>query len=124
MCWAGIRKRNIAKKDITVYKYLNKRHNSPLLKYHYRKNKLCEKVLLEPKSAYKSWNKNVIDIYPYIYIYSGYHSYIEIPKRKPFYFPINSTLYKFIIPKGSEYYINIKGEVVSNQIIFTGEKVE
>lgn len=120
MCWIGVCKRNTAKEDITVYKYLNKKHNSPLLKYHYRKNKLCEKVFLEPKSSYK----HVIDDCLYIRIHNGYHSYIEMPKEKPFYFPINSILYKFIIPKGSEYYVNTSGEVVSNQIIFTGKKAE
>ena len=128
MCWAGRRKCNIAEEDITVYKYLDEDHNSPILNYHYRKNELCEKILLKPMSAYKKicidWDKDVIDVYPYIFIYCGYHSYIKEPKKKPFYFPTNSTLYKFIIPKGSEYYINVKGEVVSNQIIFTGEKAK
>lgn len=119
MCWVGKRKRNIAKEDITVYKYLDEDHNSPFLKYHYCKNELCEKVLLKPKFAIDWKNKNVIDVYPYIYIYSGYHSYIRIPRAKPL---VDSTLYKFIIPKGSEYYINTEGEVVSNQIIFTEEK--
>ena len=128
MCWAGRRKCNIAEEDITVYKYLDEDHNSPILNYHYRKNELCEKILLKPMSAYKKicidWDKDVIDVYPYIFIYCGYYSYIKEPKKKPFYFPTNSTLYKFIIPKGSEYYINVKGEVVSNQIIFTGEKAK
>lgn len=37
--------------------------------------------------------------------------------------PINNSYYiaTFIIPKGSQYAVNWKGEVISNQIIYTGK---
>ena len=77
-----------------------------------------------------------------IYITKAYHSYTKIrfTLKKP-YSPCSTPEYKgiiagnllmpiridnpyyvatFVIPKGSQYAINWKGEIVSNQIIYTG----
>ena len=40
--------------------------------------------------------------------------------------PINNSYYiaTFIVPKGSQYAVNWKGEIVSNQIIYTGKHLK
>ena len=78
-----------------------------------------------------------------IYITKAYHSYTKIrfTLKKP-YSPCSTPKYKgiiagnllipikidnpyyvatFVIPKGSQYAVNWKGEIVSNQIIYTGK---
>lgn len=71
-------------------------------------------------------------------IFEGYHSYTRIDNsyvHKSGFFQVNGVSYqlnpkqlnqdiyiaKFVIPKGSEYYVNACGEVVSNSIKYTGE---
>ena len=81
-----------------------------------------------------------------IYITKAYHSYIKIrfTLKKP-YSPCSTPEYKgiiagnllmpiridnhyyvatFVIPKGSQYAVNWKGEIVSNQIIYTGKHLK
>ena len=81
-----------------------------------------------------------------IYITKAYHSYTKIrfTLKKP-YDPYSKHGYKgiivgnllmpimidnpyyvatFVIPKGSQYAINWKGEIVSNQIIYTGKHLK
>ena len=81
-----------------------------------------------------------------IYITKAYHSYTKIrftlknpcsPYQKHEYkgiiagnllmpIRINNSYYvaTFVIPKGSQYAINWKGEIVSNQIIYTGKHLK
>ena len=63
-------------------------------------------------------------------IMKGYHSYVNIDKvydeiKKMRLFDENIvygfSVGKFIIPKGVEYYDNNKGEIVSSQLIWTGD---
>lgn len=81
-----------------------------------------------------------------IYIMKAYHSYTKIrfTLRKP-YDPYSKHGYKgiisgnllmpiridnpyyvatFVIPKGSQYAVNWKGEIVSNQIMYTGKHLK
>ena len=80
----------------------------------------------------------------YVRIEQGYHSYSEecyvrecITDNIDIYSPVSEKINnfdnydeiyeqfaigKFIIPKGSEYYENEYGEIVSSQIIWTGER--
>ena len=81
-----------------------------------------------------------------IYITKAYHSYTKIrfTLKKP-YDPCSTPEYKgiiagnllmpiridnsyyvatFVIPKGSQYAINWKGEIVSNQIMYTGKHLK
>ena len=81
-----------------------------------------------------------------IYITKAYHSYTKIrfTLKKP-YDPCSTPEYKgiiagnllmpikidnhyyvatFVIPKGSQYAVNWKGEIVSNQIIYTGKHLK
>ena len=81
-----------------------------------------------------------------IYITKAYHSYTKIrfTLKKP-YSPCSTPEYKgiiagnllmpiridnpyylatFVIPKGSQYAVNWKGEIVSNQIIYTGKHLK
>ena len=80
-----------------------------------------------------------------IEIEAGYHSYKEVAigfyPKNPYFrniylgdvitgyidkFECYSALYvgTFIVPKGSEYYINTRGEIVSSNIIYTGKWVK
>ena len=74
-------------------------------------------------------------------IYEGYHSYKDIAMPYSDLRPYHRTIYlgkfavdirlnniysiaTFIIPKGSEYYENRTGEIVSSSIIYTGKYVK
>ena len=74
-------------------------------------------------------------------IYEGYHSYKDIAMPYSDLRPYYRTIYlgkiaedirlnnvysiaTFIIPKGSEYYENKAGEIVSSSIIYTGKYVK
>ena len=74
---------------------------------------------------------------PCCYIDEGYHSYATLSKVKRYinvynnhYYGINKInnnyyiIVKCIIPKGSEYYINDKEEIVSSNIIVTDKIVK
>lgn len=142
MCWIGKKEEAIrleAKKDIEVFKIIYKTEKKKYISYYwgfeYKKN-MIEKQDLRISNNFSDS----------ILIHSGFHSYksldmlnvinnrgINVCVR-----PINgfgrtidnvSSIYgkdkliiaKFIIPKGSEYYENQHGEIVSNQIIFKEE---
>lgn len=130
MCWCSILTpvKQIAKEDFTVYKTLIY-GNSKYYGYHYTLGKL--EVL--------SKDMEIIWDAPYFEIFEGFHSYrvskatkaADLHNHFRLYFndgyndwyldavnPFNSLeLYECTIPKGSIYYDNGFGEVVSNQII-------
>ena len=138
MCWIG-RKNNkqVAKRDFYVYKIglvIGNTFTSLFQKYIYRikkSNPIIPLLFIE-------------DNYERIKIEDGYHSYKEIaiefcqnPYLRDIYLGdvINgfvddlsqySPLYlgTFIIPKGSKYYINNRGEIVSSNIIYKGKWVK
>ena len=142
MCWIEVLKNvkyQVADKDIEVYKMVldaNKQSCKSIVKgFVYTVNTLYSIPTIESK---------VID--PYcgkIKIEKAYHSYTEIHFicNSSYYIHCGATLCKdmlfgnraecipfendgyiatFIIPKGSKYIINTKGEIVSDKIIYTG----
>ena len=146
MCWIINKKafeanperyHNIAQEDIIVYKVGYKKYNKfrPFYKkmFSYKAKSLNDEISLHMDSK-----DNV-----YYFIGEGYHSYSEecnlisclrdgektfdIESSKgyrvmPMYLVKQSIIIgKFIIPKGSEYYENKCEEIVSSNIIWTGE---
>ena len=130
MCWRIDKKafkknpksyHKIADEDIFVYKYGNVSEEDncfhPCIKEHfaYKSNVLNKEIKLNLEE-----NKNsILMIYAYYIIEEGYHSY-SYSYRKGCHF-LSQHIGKFIIPKGTEYYENEDGEVVSSNIIWTGE---
>ena len=147
MCWSvdnnefnknPKRYHNIATQDIEVYKVGYKKYNEFIPIYHndfiYKANIPNKEIKLYMDSS---------RIY-YFCVDKGYHSYSEecyvrecITDNIDIYSPVSEKINnfdnydeiyeqfaigKFIIPKGSEYYENEYGEIVSSQIIWTGER--
>ena len=139
MCWIGRKDtKQIAKRDFYVYKIglvLDNTFISLYQKYIYRIKRNNPIIPLKP----------VEDNCGMIKIEDGYHSYKEVAIE---FSPENSYsrniylgdtvmgyvdgleyyshryLGTFIVPKGSEYYINNRGEIVSSNIIYTGKWVK
>lgn len=138
MCWLGRCTRKIAKRDITVYKlgFISENNFISLyLNYTYEIKKINKEIKLKPDMFYEYGLENKGAIY------KGYHSYTDISMpysclglisrtiylgKLPFTILLNNNHYvaAFIIPKGSEYYENSKGEIVSSNIIYTGKYVK
>ena len=144
MCWVGRGPAKIAEKDIVVYKlgYLFKNSGVFSSLYHgydYHPKGLNRTVTLAPIVGGA--------VLPHLsqfdtgLIYSGYHSYKSICLLFNEIYTFARTillgnirdrinLYNdyyvatFIIPKGSEYYENDNGELVSSNIIYTGKYVK
>lgn len=146
MCWIeNIKKLNlqIADRDIEVYKIVsdaNKLSCESLIQgFAYKANIGYVMDAMELESS-TFCNVNLI------YITKAYHSYTKIRfTLKKSYDPCSTPEYKgiiagnllmpiridnpyyvatFVIPKGSQYAINWKGEIVSNQIIYTGKHLK
>lgn len=142
MCWVGKCNVKIAKRDFYVYKlgYVSdKGFNSLYQDFIYIPRVLNEKVEMRPLisnySIYLLLNEQ------YGIIYEGYHSYRDIAMPYSDLGLHSRTIYlgkivenirlnnsysiaTFIIPKGSEYYENNNGEIVSSNIIYTGKYVK
>lgn len=145
MCWIGKGPAKIAEKDIVVYKlgYIietTKEFRSLYQNYAYYPKGLNKVVTLVPivytteVSKLQSSETGII--------YSGYHSYksISLPFNGlgiSFRTILLGTIIKerinicnsyyiatFIIPKGATYIINAQGEVVSDEIIYTGKYIK
>lgn len=140
MCWHSMEAiKQVAKRDFYVYKIgfvIGNNFSSLYQKYIYRIKRNNPVIPLK-----------LIRNYPYdlAKVETGYHSYKEVAMD---FFPENlysrniylgdsitgyvdgleyySNLYlgTFIVPKGSEYYINNRGEIVSSNIIYTGKWVK
>lgn len=137
MCWVGddTAVRKIAKRDFYVYKIgcaSDKGFKSLYQNFIYEPKEINKKVELNPIQFSKDESFYVI--------YKGYHSYKDIAMPysdlRSYYRTIylgkiaeDIRLYNiysiatFIIPKGSEYYENGGGEIVSSNIIYTGKYV-
>lgn len=138
MCWIG-RKDNkqVAKRDFYVYKVglvMGKTFISLFQKHIYGIKRSNPIIPLKP----------VEDNCRMVTIKAGYHSYKEVAIEfcqnlysRDIYlgdaimgFVDDLSLYShlylctFIVPKGSEYYINSRGEIVSSNIIYTGKWVK
>ena len=142
MCWIEIKDNinvQVADKDFEVYKIVldaNKQSCTSIVRgFNYTVGTLYAIPTIESK---------VIDyFYRKIKIEKAYHSYTEVHFiwDSSYYIHCGATICKdmlfgkrgicipfendwyiatFIIPKGSKYIINTKGEVVSDKIIYTG----
>ena len=142
MCWIEIKDNinvQIADKDFKIYKIVldaNKQSCTSIVKgFVYTANTLYAIPTIE----YEVFNRH----YGEIKIEKAYHSYTGIHficgasycihdgatrcrdllfGNRAVCIPFENEAYiaTFIIPKGSKYIINTKGEVVSNKIIYTG----
>lgn len=138
MCWAERRENvdiQITDKDIEVYKMVlvaNKQSCVSCIQgFIYKTNTIYKIPSMQIKKAYV-WNSIVM------YVEKAYHSYtkIQYTLRKfhnktrgiivgnclaPMSFTNSYYVATFIIPKGSQYAVNLRGEIISNQIIYTGK---
>ena len=147
MCWIENIKNldlKIADKDIEVYKIVSDASKlsceSIIKEFIYKANIRYEMDVM--KLIATSFN-SLFGTTDSIYITEAYHSYTKIrfTLKKPC-DPYSKHRYKgiiagnllmpiridnsyyvatFVIPKGSQYAINWKGEIVSNQIMYTGK---
>ena len=142
MCWVGKCDVKIAKRDFYVYKLgciSDEGFRSLYQNFIYIPKEINKKIKLEPVihdyKIYELMKKQ------YGTIYEGYHSYKDIAMPYSDLRPYYRTIYlgkfaedirlnnvysiaTFIIPKGSEYYENRAGEIVSNQIMYTGKHLK
>lgn len=130
MCWTSTEKpvRQIAQKDVICYKILvlfrDGRLVSPYFRYEYKCHKINDEIALNIDTTYAFDKVFCVDLFKKINLYTcrqGYHSYSSLDDAKKVY---NSSFYengvcvfKCIIPKGSVYYKNERGEIVSSNII-------
>ena len=108
--------------DMPVFKICRLVEGNVMAKYYdflYKPKALNEHITLKPYSYYD-----------HIVIQSGYHSYRNLVKIATYWYKCNDSeilagndevLAEFIIPKGTLYYANFRGELVSENIIFTGK---
>lgn len=128
MCWEINKKKfdnnpekyhKIAEEDITVYKfgdvYQDDGNFHPCVHdaFKYRPNVLNKEIKLNLETY-----ENISFVIFEYYIDEGYHSYSYCKEGLHLLSHHNG---KFIIPKGSEYYQNEYGEIVSSNIMWTGE---
>lgn len=146
MCWTETRNNinvQIADKDIEVYKVVFKASKqsceSCIKGFMYEANIRYKIPFIYIKKLYIG--STVI-----FCVEKAYHSYTKIrhtlrrlDEKNPTYgvkgiivgnqlipLPINNPYYvaTFVIPKGSQYAVNRKGEIISNQIIYTGKHLK
>ena len=143
MCWKGRKEEAIrleAKKDIEVFKIIYYKTEKKIYKSYYWGFEY-KKDMIEKQDLRTSNNSDGS-----ILIQSGFYSYKSLDMLNVTNYPQDISVYvrsindsetidivysiyekdkliiaKFIIPKGSEYYENQNGEIVSNQIIFKEE---
>ena len=141
MCWNCYienLKAQTAKEDINVYKLVKKATKescvSPFMDYTYYSNNtqplLTLGVTIEPwpifatiTEVYHSYSSvNFVCDSIRKGIFGGYVKTIQYGNRKEK-FIVDNSLYlaTFIIPKGSVYFTNEAGEIVSNKILYTGK---
>ena len=139
MCWIGKNACRIARRDIAVYKMGSISENifiSLYQNYIYEIGKINKDIVLVPDIRY-----NVIGD-PLCTIYRGYHSYTSISMsysdlglysrtiylgKLPYTLWLRNNYYyiaTFIIPEGSNYLENDRGEIVSSNIIYTGKYIK
>ena len=138
MCWIGRKTtKQVAKRDFYVYKVglvIGNTFTSLFQKYIYRIKRSNPIIPLKPvedkngittiETGYHSYKEVAIEFYsnPYfrdIYLGDAIKGFVDELR-------LYSHLYlgTFIVPKGSEYYINNRGEIVSSNIIYTGKWVK
>ncbi len=142
MCWIGKCDVKIAEQDFYVYKIgrvSDKGFSSLYQNFIYIPGVLNEEVKMSPIIHNYNIHELMKDYYGMIY--EGYHSYKDIAMPYSDLGLHSRTIYlgkiaenirlnniysiaTFIIPKGSEYYENNNGEIVSSNIIYTGKYVK
>lgn len=146
MCWISKHEisKCIANKNIKCYKNFKlkdiKFKQKSIFKFKFGKKKIIQLISLFEKYLYIPYKEQpFIDLKPiriydniyyvenhkniYYRIDTGYHSYSTIEKAKGDIWVGNEIVVKCIIPKGTEYYINTNGEIVSSTIIVTDQIV-
>ena len=133
----------IAKRDFYVYKLgcvSDEGFHSLYQNFIYVPRVLNEKIKMRP-IIIDNYSIHKLLEEQYGIIYEGYHSYKDIAMPYSDLRPYYRTIYlgkfaedirlnnvysiaTFIIPKGSEYYENRAGEIVSSSIIYTGKYVK
>ena len=146
MCWIENTRSfdlQIANRDIEVYKIVSDASKqfckSLIQEFAYKANIRYEMDAMELEESSFSSAFCPTDL---IYITKAYHSYTKIrfTLKKPYSHEykgiiagnllmpirINNPYYvaTFVIPKGSQYAVNQRGEIVSNQIIYTGKHLK
>lgn len=124
----------------------NTKFLSLIYNFKYITNKKSKKIPLTPRLStlfeIYPWLRNSSNYHtndcPVISINKGYHSYMSLNRVKedilddsPIYTPgvkqvyefdiFNYYIGEFVIPKGSEYYKNHMGEIVSSCLMYTGK---
>lgn len=126
MCYTAATKEaqtpHIANEDIKVYKLCKLCNNKVL--------SIVQLYTYRPYEKQHTISLRLLRLYNYFYIENGYHSYKHamfidgthniIINDKGHTKIDNAIIGEFIIPKGSTYYENNSGEIVSSNIIFTG----
>lgn len=148
MCWIEIRESvniQITDKDIEVYKVVleaNKQSCKSCIKgFMYEANTIYK---IPSVQIEKSYIRKAFGIPDIICIEKAYHSYTKIQytlekndEKNPVYYKykgiivgkqlmsvkVDNPYYvaTFVIPKGSQCAVNYGGEIISNQIIYTGK---
>ena len=143
MCWIGKYACRIARRNIVVYKMGSISENifiSLYQNYIYEIGKINKDIVLIPDMRY-----DINGVFrmedPLCTIYRGYHSYTSIGmsysdlglySRTIYLGKLPHTLWlknyyyiaTFIIPEGSNYLENDRGEIVSSNIIYTGKYIK
>ena len=127
MCWVSKVKpvKQYAYDDIVVYKVLIEWEGvlcSPyVLSFTWKLNTIYESNLNYPELHIKRFSRGLT--YPFRYeIYEGFHSCARGYTLNEYYLVImnahpSAEIYECIIPKGSYYYKNSRGEYVSDKLI-------
>ena len=143
MCWMGRCDVKIAERDFYVYKLGRVSDRGFISLYQnfiYVPRVLNEKIKMRP-IIIDNYSIHKLLKEQYGIIYEGYHSYKDITMPYSDLGSWSRTIYlgriaenvrlhniysiaTFIIPKGSKYYENDDGEIVSSDIIYTGKYVE
>lgn len=122
MCWTSANKpvKQIAKEDVICYKIVISRDGrvvSPYFHYEYKYHKINEEIALNIEYTLSS-DINQLRLYK---CRQGYHSYSSLDFANQVYnnyfYENDGCVFKCIIPKGSVYYDNKHGEIVSSNII-------
>ena len=120
------RKAKIAKKDIVCYKLLADYLSSIYFACSYRKGVLMRTDLQVHKAVKGDMNECFDNscyklYYPYTgqtnIISQGFHAALSVKRLKG----KGWSIYEFLIPAGSEYFIDKTGLIVSNQIILVND---
>ena len=143
MCWIGKYACRIARRNIVVYKMGSISENifiSLYQNYIYEIGKINKDIVLIPDMRY-----DINGVFrmedPLCTIYRGYHSYTSIGMsysdlglysrtiylgKLPYTLRLINYCYiaTFIIPEGSNYFENDKGEIVCANIIYTGKYIK